>query len=46
LGKGVIERDVEAAIPNKDQEIILYCGVGVLGSEEAEGSVNVKAAKL
>jgi len=28
LGKGVIERDIEKAIPNKDQEIILYCGGG------------------
>ena len=28
LGKGIIERDVEKAIPNKGQEIILYCGGG------------------
>jgi rhodanese-related sulfurtransferase len=28
LGKGVIERDVEAAIPDKTKEIILYCGGG------------------
>ncbi len=28
LGKGIIERDIEAAVPNKDQEIILYCGGG------------------
>jgi rhodanese-related sulfurtransferase len=28
LSKGVIERDVETAIPNKDQEVILYCGGG------------------
>jgi len=28
LGKGVIERDIEKAIPNKDQEVILYCGGG------------------
>jgi rhodanese-related sulfurtransferase len=28
LGKGVIERDIEAAIPNTSQEIILYCGGG------------------
>ena len=25
LGKGVIERDVEEAIPKTDAEIILYC---------------------
>jgi rhodanese-related sulfurtransferase len=26
LGKGIIERDIEQAIPDKDAEIILYCG--------------------
>jgi rhodanese-related sulfurtransferase len=28
LGKGIIERDVERAIPDVNQEIILYCGGG------------------
>jgi len=28
LGKGVIERDVEMAIPDKNAEVILYCGGG------------------
>ena len=28
LGKGVIERDVELAIPDKAAELILYCGGG------------------
>ena len=28
LGKGIIERDIEAQIPKKDTEIILYCGGG------------------
>ena len=28
VGKGVIERDIEAAIPDHDAEIILYCGGG------------------
>ncbi|MFK7960979.1 MAG: rhodanese-like domain-containing protein [Phycisphaerales bacterium] len=28
LGKGVIERDVEAAVPAKDQRMVLYCGGG------------------
>jgi rhodanese-related sulfurtransferase len=28
LGKGVIERDVEKAIPNVADEIVLYCGGG------------------
>jgi len=28
LGKGVIERDIEERIPDKDTELILYCGGG------------------
>ena len=28
LGKGVIERDIETVIPNKDESIVLYCGGG------------------
>jgi rhodanese-related sulfurtransferase len=28
LGKGVIERDIEKAIPDKDTPIVLYCGGG------------------
>jgi rhodanese-related sulfurtransferase len=28
LGKGVIERDIEKAIPDKDARIVLYCGGG------------------
>ena len=28
LGKGIIERDVEAAIPDRDAEVVLYCGGG------------------
>jgi rhodanese-related sulfurtransferase len=28
LGKGVIERDVEKAIPDTNAEVILYCGGG------------------
>jgi rhodanese-related sulfurtransferase len=28
LSKGVIERDIEAAVPDKNAEIILYCGGG------------------
>ena len=28
LGKGVIERDVEKAIPDLDEELVLYCGGG------------------
>ena len=28
LGKGIIERDVETLIPNKEEAILLYCGGG------------------
>jgi rhodanese-related sulfurtransferase len=28
LGKGVIERDIEARVPKLDTEMILYCGGG------------------
>ncbi|MDA0836060.1 MAG: rhodanese-like domain-containing protein [Planctomycetota bacterium] len=28
LGKGIIERDIEAAIPDLDAPIVLYCGGG------------------
>lgn len=28
LGKGIIERDIEQAIPDPDAEIVLYCGGG------------------
>src|SRR3954453_7135110 len=28
LGKGIIERDIETKIPQKDAEIVLYCGGG------------------
>ena len=28
LGKGVIERDIEARVPDLDAEIVLYCGGG------------------
>ena len=28
IGKGVIERDIETLVPEKDRELILYCGGG------------------
>jgi rhodanese-related sulfurtransferase len=28
LGKGIIERDIEAQVPDRNAEIILYCGGG------------------
>ncbi len=28
LGRGIIERDIETVVPDKDAELILYCGGG------------------
>ena len=28
LGRGIIERDIEKVVPEKDSEIVLYCGGG------------------
>ena len=36
LGKGVIERDIEAAIPELGAEIVLYCGGGFRSALAAE----------
>ena len=36
LGKGVIERDIESVIPDKNAPIILYCGGGFRSALAAE----------
>ena len=36
LGKGVIERDIEARVPDKNAEIILYCGGGFRSALSAD----------
>ncbi|MBZ0255913.1 sulfurtransferase [bacterium] len=36
LGKGIIERDIEAKVPDHDQEIILYCGGGYRSALSAD----------
>lgn len=36
LGKGIIEREIESAIPDKSAEIILYCGGGFRSALAAE----------
>jgi rhodanese-related sulfurtransferase len=28
LGKGIIERDIEGQVPDRNEEIVLYCGGG------------------
>jgi rhodanese-related sulfurtransferase len=48
LGKGIIERDVEALIPNKGEAILLYCGGGyrsVLAADALQhmGYTNVRS---
>ena len=36
LGRGVIERDIVSKHPNKDEELILYCGGGYRSALAAE----------
>ena len=36
LGKGVIERDIEERVPEKNTEIILYCGGGFRSALSAD----------
>jgi rhodanese-related sulfurtransferase len=48
LGRGILERDIERTIPNKQTEIIFYCGGGyrsILAAEVAKrmGYTNVSS---
>jgi rhodanese-related sulfurtransferase len=48
LGKGVIERDIEKKFPDRDAEIILYCGGGFRSALSADsiqrmGYTNVRS---
>lgn len=36
LGKGVIERDIEKAVPDTNTEIVLYCGGGFRSAMAAD----------
>jgi rhodanese-related sulfurtransferase len=36
LGKGIIERDIEKAVPDPDAEIVLYCGGGFRSALSAD----------
>ena len=36
MGRGIIERDIESSIPDKEQEIVLYCGGGYRSALSAE----------
>lgn len=41
LGKGIIERDIEKAVPDASTEIILYCGGGFRSALAAENLVRM-----
>lgn len=41
LSKGIIERDIERLILNKDQTIILYCGSGYRSALAADAIQNM-----
>ena len=48
LGKGVIERDIERAVPDRNKELVLYCGGGYRSALAADmlqrmGYSNVKS---
>jgi rhodanese-related sulfurtransferase len=48
LGKGVIERDVVSRVPEKSEELVLYCGGGFRSALAADalqkmGYTNVKS---
>ncbi len=36
LGKGIIERDIEVAVPQKDAKLVLYCGGGYRSALSAD----------
>lgn len=36
IGRGVLERDIETLIPDRDAEIVLYCGGGFRSALAAE----------
>jgi rhodanese-related sulfurtransferase len=36
LGRGILERDVERLMPDKDEEIVLYCGGGFRSALSAD----------
>ena len=46
LGKGIIERDIEKAIPDHDAEIILYCGGGFRSALAADALQNMGYKKV
>lgn len=50
LGKGIIERDIETVVPDKEDAIVLYCGGGYRSALAADalqqmGYQNVRSMK-
>ena len=41
LGKGILERDLEKAHPDKDTEIIMYCGGGFRSALTADAAQRI-----
>jgi rhodanese-related sulfurtransferase len=41
LGKGIIERDIEVAVPDKSSDLILYCGGGYRSALAADALQNM-----
>jgi rhodanese-related sulfurtransferase len=46
LCKGVIERDIEAAVPDKNTELILYCGGGFRSALAADNLQKMGYSKV
>src|SRR5262249_19247904 len=46
MGKGVIERDIEAAVPDAGTEIVLYCGGGFRSALAAENLLKMGYANV
>jgi rhodanese-related sulfurtransferase len=43
LGRGIIERDIEKMVPNKDEDVILYCGGGYRSALAADNLQRIVA---
>lgn len=46
IGKGVIERDIEDKIPDKNADIVLYCGGGFRSALAADALQNMGYARV
>ncbi len=46
LGKGILERDLEAAFPDADTEIIMYCGGGFRSALACEAAQRMGYANV